>query len=406
MGFIKKYDVINKFIAVFIAVILWATVTNIKNPIITYAFQDLIVDLTSTGLIFENNNLIVVSDEFPQVDIKLRGSRDEIANLSSSNVKVSADLSSINEAGQYQISYVVKLPYSTVEVIEKYPEKITVIVDELQIKQIPVQIELVGTPLEDYIYDDIIHKEDITISGPKNEIEKIDYAKIEVDVDKKNIDILGEYDVSLINSIGEVVESEKITQNYKFLDVQLSVSKVKTIPLDIDLEYGEIVSYKKIENYTLDKNQVTIVGDPDTVDRYKNLYIGKINVDDTIDGTNMFTFDLPSLEGIKYLNLENLQVKATISFTDYTTKEFTVSKFSINEEELENTLILTENIVVQISGSEKELLELKSSDIIIEPSVNIKDLEVGTHEIDCVVKVYNDNDFDFNQNYKMIVEVR
>ena len=404
--FIKKYDIFNKIIAVCIGATLWAVVINIENPIISSPLNDLVVEFSSLNLIQDNYDLVIVSDEFPKVDIKLKGSRDDIARLSPGNTKVIADLSGINKPGEYEIDYTVKLPFSGIEIVSKYPEKLHIVVDEIQIKKIPVKILLEGEPARGFVFENISNNHEITISGPSNELEKVVKAQVNIDVSDVSKSINGEYEVSLIGESDKVIKSANITQSNKAIKVSLPISKVKEVPVEVDLKYGSIVSSKKIAGYEIDIPKVTIIGAPSYIDSITSINLGVIDIDQTQDGKSKFLFNVPQIENIKYLTKMPENITVSIQFTDYETRNFDVTSFVISEELTDLVSVFTETISIQISGSAKELDTIAEGEIMIEPVLDIGNLQTGQHEVDCKITIDNSYEFDIEQQYKIVVDVK
>lgn len=420
--FIKKYDLINKFIALFIATVLWSVVVNIKNPIITKSYNDILVEFTSLSLIEDTYDLVIVSTEFPTVDVKLKGSRDDFVQTTVANIIVTADLSHISTPGEYQIDYNVKTPYSDMEVTGKYPEVLTVIFDVMEVKQIPVNVELTGTPASSYSFDEINAVSTITISGPSNELAKVSTAYANVDVSNASETVTGTYDVVLLDEYGEIITSENISQSRKTIDVELPILQTVSVPLAVDLVYGDVVNPKRIEGYDIETPYVAIIGEPEEVSKVRVINIGEIEVDDTQYGKSEFIFALPTLENVSYTSSTPTSVIVSINFTDYTTGTFNVRNFEYDKDLFEdNMLILNDEVEVTISGSNAELQTLEADDFSMEVIVEREiietqdedgndvityvPLEVGFYNCVAILKIESQYDFDVYEEYTVIIEV-
>ncbi|MFI3226903.1 MAG: CdaR family protein [Clostridia bacterium] len=420
--FIKKHDLINKVIAVSVAIILWAVVMNIKNPVMTKSYNDILVDFTSLSLIEDTYGLVMISDQFPTVDVKLKGNRDDFVQTDVTNIVVSADLSHIKEAGEYTIEYNVKTPYSNMEVTSKYPEYLTVIMDVMEIKEIPVEVEITGVPIPNYSYNEIQTSSTITVSGPHNELSKIEKAYTTVDVTDGASTISGTYDIVLLDAYGSEISSSNITQSTKTVDITLPVLHTVSVPLTVDLVYGDVVNAKRIEGYTLETTHVSIIGAPEYVDTINTIYLGEVNTDDTQYGKDEFIFGLPYMSNVSYVTGTSTSVTVTIDFTDYTTGYFDISNYIYDEEMLdENMIIKDESVEVAISGSNADLSALEPEDLMLEilidrEIIEITDeegnittmyapLEPGIYEFPAILSVVSLADFDMTTEYTVSIEV-
>lgn len=420
--FIKKHDLLNKLFAVLTAIVLWAIVINIKNPIISKSYHDILVEITSSQLIEETFDLVVVSQQFPVVDVKLRGVRDNFVQLNTSNIYVTADLSQIKEAGEYEISYNVKTPYSDMEVVSLYPEKLTVVIDQIITREIPVLIDVVGTPVASYSYKEVESRSSIYISGPSNEVLEIESANISVDITNLSQDILNDFNVVLKDYNGEVVNSENIAQTDTTIEVFMPVYQTATIPLELDLIYGTVVSSKKIDGYFLDTKSVSIIGYPKDVNAIRSINIGEIYIDDTQYGKEKFTFALPVLDDVQYVSHTPTVISATINFTDYTHAIFNVDNFIFDESMIDSNMeFLTKDLDITIFGDEFELSTIELDDITIEIFLdrelysyedefgnNIEGyypLDVGLHFFDAIININSTFEFDILDEYVVSIQV-
>lgn len=409
--FINKNDLINKFISVLIAVILWAIVMDIKNPTISASFNDIIVSYTSQNIISQNNNLVVISQQFPLVDIRLKGARDEIAQLSDANIIITSDLASIKEAGEYEVEYTIKLPFSEIEVINKYPQKLSVTIDEIQTKDIPVKVELVGTPQFNYFYDEIEAVEYISVTGPSGELSKISYAYTEIDTIGASKDIAGQYSIKLVDIFGEDVISNTITQSMTFIDVYSSVLKNKKVELVVDLVFGDKVREKSIAGYKTNPEYIYIYGLPENVENIKSVNLGEIDIDETQYGKSKFEFELPEIENIQYKSDTIDSVTATVLFTDYIEKMFLVTNLVYDETKLKP---LTSSISISMFGKESDLDFLTANDIILtiqSDRIKIDDdgnFVKGVYEVPVQISYAENINFDIDvfESYAILVEVK
>lgn len=420
--FIKKHDIINKFIAISVAIILWAIVMNIKNPIMTKSYNDILVDFTSLNLIEDTYDLVIISDQFPTVDVKLKGNRDNFLQIDVSNIVVTADLSHIKAAGEYQIEYNVKTPYSDMEVTSKYPEYLTVIMDTMEIREIPVEVEIAGTPTTNFSYNEIQAVSSVTISGPSGELSKVAKAYATVDVSDMSEDITGEYDLILLDEYGNQITSDSIFQSTKIIEVTLPVLHTVSVPVTVDLVYGDIVNPKRIEGYTIDTTFVSIIGRPEYVNSIYSVNLGEIQIDDTQFGKDQFTFGLPYIPNVSYTSSSSTSITVTINFTDYTTEYFEIDNFIYDEELLdENMIILSPYIDVAISGSKADLDDLDLSDFslsfeierelieVTDEDGNVTEqyvsLEVGIYEYPATLKIVSLAELDYELEYTILIEV-
>ncbi|MFI3115015.1 MAG: hypothetical protein R3Y12_02605 [Clostridia bacterium] len=413
--FIKKHDLLNKILALALAIILWAVVVNIKNPIITVSYQDILVNYISLDMVDDDYELVIISDEYPLADIKIRGIRTEIAQVNEANIEITCDLAHIKEPGVYEVLYNVKLPFSDMEVINKSPDYLTVEIDYIQTRTIPVEVELLGLPALNYSYQTVIAEPDIVISGPSTEVSRISNAYISIDVDGKFSDIEELAEVYLIDYEENIVVSENIKQSDYMLSVEMPVYKTLSVPIDVDLVFGDVVSEKAINGYTISPTRVYIIGRPMYISEITSINLGELEIDDTQYGKSEFVFALPYIENINYTTQTGNSATVTILFTDYLVQEMEITNFAYDSEEYHEFEIVDEAIIIELAGSKAEFEKLLLGDIYIELEIDPEEIEKmrnsdgvlpnGTYEFVGIVQNSSVYEFDVIGEYIVTVEV-
>lgn len=421
--FFKKYDLLNKLIAVFTSIVFWAIVMDIKNPVILVGFDNISLEYVSLNQTPNEYELVVTSEQSPSVDIKVKGPRSEVAQINNSNIIITCDLSSIKEPGDYQLTYSVKLPFSDMEVSSKSPEKLNVTIDYIATSEIPVYVDLIGEPELTYSFDNIYIAPSITISGPSKEIYQISSAYISIDTSNASSSITGEFDVALINVYGDETLSHTILQSNQSLYAHLPILQTISIPNIVDLVYGDIVNPKYIKGYEISPKYSYIVGEPQFLVGVDSIYLGEISVDDTRFGKSEFVFLLPELENIDYVDTTTSTAVVQIDFTDYTSQHFDVTNFIIDDISNNKKInVLADALEVEIFGSELHLntLELDNLSIIAnifeDETVEIIDyhgnivqkslpLDVGTYNLKVYVDIDSSYEFDIYSDCTLQIEV-
>lgn len=401
--FFVKHDLLNKLLAVSVAVVMWAIVTNIKNPIEQVWHNDLVAEFSSINFIEDTYNLVIISDEFPKVNIKVKGTSDDLLRVTPSNIKVSADLSGITKAGSYQIDYSIKLPFSGIEVVNKYPDKLSITVDEISVKQVPLEVEFVGTAEKGYSYNLPKIDSEIKVSGPLTELNKISRAVVYIDIDNKSDDISKSFEILLKDASDKKVSSDEITQSEKEVDIAIIALKTKEVPLEVELNFGTTVKEKSINGYKVEPETIQITGRSSVVDAINSINLGTINVDDSFESESII-FALPKNDNITYGF--NDAVKTSLIKTDYTNQKYDVTNFEIDDEIIERIEIKTDVINVELFAFVADLGSIDADDIKIIPNINLDVLPVGIHEVETTVVINSEKDFDIYDSYKMKVEVK
>jgi len=173
-----------------IAFVLWFYVISVFRTEVELPFRNVQVEFEGASVL-DDRGLKLISDTDLEVDLTLNGQRSVLNSLRSSDLTVRVDLTRIYEAGTrgltYEIVYPGDVASSDIEVVSRTPDTIKVTVVSWAEKRVNVKEPVVtGTPEEGFRLG-IIDSEDwspktVRIAGPKEIIERIQYAGVVVDV--------------------------------------------------------------------------------------------------------------------------------------------------------------------------------------------------------------------------------
>ncbi len=157
-----------------IAVVLWYLVTAAQNP---ETERVLSAELTIRNL---PADLTVVRSP-RRVDVRVRAPRAALAGLSSRSVTAWVSLGDA-EPGEYRLPVRVEAP-SGVRVVEVMPEQVTVVVDALSRRQLPVEVVLQGTSPQGTTVDQPEPRPSrVTLVGPRSLVQRVRRAVASVDL--------------------------------------------------------------------------------------------------------------------------------------------------------------------------------------------------------------------------------
>ena len=146
------------------------------------------IEITKTvplEVIPPSEKLSVVKSSTYFLEATVHAPRNLISAFSSMNISASHKIESVQKAGEY--SFTVSqgdftLPTPTIRIVKVFPSVVTVTLDEMIIKKLPVDVEVAGEPAFGYRVDkDQIELDPNTVlvEGPKAMLEKMDTIKTE-----------------------------------------------------------------------------------------------------------------------------------------------------------------------------------------------------------------------------------
>ena len=356
-------------IAVVIAVSMWMYVITYVSTDHEQTFYNIPVALEG-GTILADRQLMLLSEDEYEVNIKVHGSRQDVSKINSGNIQLVADLSSIYEPGEHNLTYSIiypgEVPTGAVSA-EKNPDRVRVIVARKKTKEIPVKVVYEGDVPADYIKDTAAVELDYTyveITGPEEVVDKIDHAAVTVQCSGRTESIYESYRYALQDSDNKPVDAEYITTSGSEVKVYLPISMVKKIPLVLTLVDGGGATAETTK-LVIEPAEISVSGSEAALNALPELNLGTIELDQiTQDTTREFEINLP--EGVK--NVSNLSTaRVTISFPRLATREFTITEFvPVN---LPAGMVwepLTKQLTITVRGLKSEVQRLNAADILVQ----------------------------------------
>ena len=356
-------------IAVVIAVSMWMYVITYVSTDHEQTFYNIPVALEG-GTILADRQLMLLSEDEYEVNIKVHGSRQDVSKINSGNIQLVADLSSIYEPGEHNLTYSIiypgEVPTGAVSA-EKNPDRVRVIVARKKTKEIPVKVVYEGDVPAEYIKDTAAMELDYTyveITGPEEVVDKIDHAAVTVQCSGRTESIYESYRYALQDSDNKPVDAEYITTSVSEVRVYLPISMVKKIPLTLTLVNGGGATAETTK-LVIEPKEISVSGSEAALNALPELNLGTIELDQiTQDTTREFEINLP--EGVK--NVSNLSTaKVTISFPRLATREFTITEFKpLN---LPAGMVwepLTKQLTITVRGLKSEVQRLNAADILVQ----------------------------------------
>lgn len=183
----KKHNkIIYLIVAFLLALVLWAYTVTYISPETTKEYTNIPVRFTAENVL-EANGLILTGGRDQKVTLKIRGNRKDLAKLTSENIKITASLGSITEAGKNEVSYTISYPDTVaggdLAVEKKSVEKLTITTGLANTKTLNVSVSTEGELPEGYLLENAeAEVESVSVFGPAEEVNIIFKAEVIVDI--------------------------------------------------------------------------------------------------------------------------------------------------------------------------------------------------------------------------------
>lgn len=359
-----KDKILTLLLSLAISFGLWLYVVTVISPESEITIDHVPVELVGTGTLDMNNLIIVSPTENLRVNLTLGGERSDLNKLNRSNVTVILDVAKITKAGEYQMDYSVSYQSGTADVLEKTPNRITVQVAEKRTKNVSVEYKFIGAVPSGYEADISVAMDPttVTVSGPKETIDKIAYAQITVDLTGKMTTFAEDYPLTLcgIDRIS-IADDSYVTVNLEEIRAVVQVYQMKRVPLVIVEDYlnsglqeGTVTVHKSVEN-------VTLIGNSESLAKTEDTLPFTVSMRDFDESTTIvLTPELP--DGVHCKE----KIEIHIIMPEMASKVFTVNAEGFDTINVAEglTVRVTEAFEVTVRGPKEELEQLTAADIV------------------------------------------
>ena len=389
----QKNKILTLLVSFLIAVSLWLYVVTSVSPGDTAPLNNIPITLINEDTL-KTRGLMLLEGGDQTVSLELYGNRTDLWKLNRENVKISADLGAITEAGEYDLRYTETFPDevgSSVTVQSRTPSRLHVKVVEYAEKNVPVVVNYTGEMAEGLLLDKenaTLDYNSISISGPKETVEKIAGAAIIVDRDGLTETIDADYRYTLVDEQGGPVDAARITTNTEQIHLRLSVEHIKEIALRVNIAAGGGAT---AENTTvrITPSTINISGSQEALDQITELELGTVDLG-TIAGNKKLEFPITLPDNVtNQTGVSTAQVE--VSFKDLVTKTFSVDKFTATNlpEGLQST-VLTQKVEITIRGPKTSMAGVSLADIVA--TVDYTGQDAGTVTVPLTITVNGHDD--------------
>jgi hypothetical protein len=315
----KKW--LSFFLALLVAVGLWVYVVTVENPEGEEDLYNIPVIFSGEDLLREDYELIIAGDNVTASGVKLTfsGKRTELKKLAEhkNEMNVTIDVTRIRKANNYTYSYSlsdITLPASvasdSVSLIDRYPGTISLTVQKIDKRTIPVKV-LVNVKMKDgYIHDRVVQDfTELTIEGPEELVSQIKQGQ--VILERENVDktLVATLPITLIDKNDAPVDSPEITYDFEELEVTLPVRMTKDVPLDVNFIAGGGASEDDVI-YSIDPPMLTLSGDASVLQSINSIKLANIDLSTLMSNTDKIVYQIPIPEGCN--NISGI-TEATVS---------------------------------------------------------------------------------------------
>ncbi len=229
-------DLLLKAASVILAVCFWFYLAVVLDPETQTTIRNVPINYTNKDTVTSNGLVMVETSEEILADVTIKGSRKLISITQPRDLRLVVDLSQCTQAEVYDLKIEPSFRPSTtaMSIVELSPISVSVEMDELAEKSVPIEVRTKGQLRDDYLFGEkTVSATSLTVKGPKKDIDTIDAAIVEIDLMNVGTDIREKLPVHLVNASGAVVEDAEADISIDTVDVYYQVLKRKKVPIEV-----------------------------------------------------------------------------------------------------------------------------------------------------------------------------
>lgn len=366
-----------KIVSILVAIVLWAYVIEVTEPVKKQTIQDVAVQLLNEESLAASG-LALSGEASYTVDVEIQAKRAELSKISAGDILAEANLFGYSMGKNY-IPVTVTAP-DGITILAVNPIKIDVVIEELVEVAKPIKITFVGQ-FEDGVEAGQVttQPEVIQVSGAKSEVSAVAYVKAEVNTSSLTAEgSTIQAKAVAVNREGDVVQNVRLSS--AFVDVSARLSVMKEVPLTVDI-IGDVAPIYDITNLEI-PDSIKIKGSLAALAEITGLTAAAIDIS-AVSNTSKIPLEIVLPEGVEFANgYEALSVE--ISIKPVATKQFTYSADEVLLEGIDgvsNITITTPQITVNASGSEMVIAGLVKEDLELYLSLDAESLISATAKV-------------------------
>lgn len=367
-----KKKILYVLLSAAIAFGLWAYVITAVSPEWEETYYNIPVVLNNESVLHDHGLMVIGEDE-PKVNLKLFGNRSDLIHLNSSNILLVANLANIYQPGEHRLAYAISypgtVPGNAIEVMNQIPQEITLTIVERKTKEVPITVEYLNAVPAGYRTDKeniVLEHQYITVTGPAETVDKVQAAKIYVNLENQTETISQAYDFALCDAEGVAVTSEYLTTDVSQVELTLKIQRYKEIQLGFDVVAGGGAN----ENNTVikwDLETIQVSGSKQQLDSLADIFVvSELRLGEILE-SGTFEYEIKLPEGVENLTGKD-KVSVTVEFPqDLVSKSFDVSTIEAkNVPEGMNVSISEKQIKVTVRGPKAQINALKAENLVMQ----------------------------------------
>ena len=306
-----------KLLSLLLAILLWNYVISTNTSITRKKTLTGITGYVTGQTALNANRLALLndpSDQLSGISVTVDTPQTYYARVSSDNVQVTLDLSSVRTAGTQEVPLRATTSYGRVTDI--VPDSLTLTFEATDSRSVPINSVLTGDVQDDCWYNIArTNPSYLTVSGAGSVVRSIASATVYMDVTGHDSPFTQAQPYALYDAAGAEIPQEMLNLSSSSVSISVDVYPAKDLPVSTDLANvitGQPADGYVVQSVTVQPEIVTVAADSELLEGLTELMIEPVNVEGF---SQSFTTRaaISQLSGLKYVSSEQVYVNVVIS---------------------------------------------------------------------------------------------
>lgn len=389
----QKHKILSFLLALVVSVGLWVYAVTVVNPDDTKTISDVKVSFIGTSEL-SGKKLMLTGGEQQRITVEISGRRSDLKELNSTSLEVVADLSNIDAAGDYEVSWILDPPSTVasgdISVVSSSASRIQIsISDRMEKPEVPIVVNNQVTPASGFLCDPaVLSAQSISVSGPAQEVSKIAQAIVSVEQENASETVVQELSCRFVDQDGnEVIPSEHVTISDPTIRVTVPVLPYKQVALKCEVipGGGATVDNTKID---ISPEFIIVTGTAEALaNQPDEIIIKTIDLAQTAEAKSWSV--TPELASGVTNRAASPSVRVSLDFVGLATRRFTILCSEIERlDRMESRLFGEQSVVIVIRGRTDAINMLSLADIHVTADME-KDYDPSTMTVTLNIEVDN-----------------
>lgn len=298
----RKENIFARIICLLIACAMWVYVMTDQNPIVERSVE---VHLQQNNL--PNNMMVFNAPE--KILVRVRGSRTQVmADNLDKQISASINLKNITEGQQ---SLPITVTYAGGEVVTVTPKEVSIYVDTVSEKKVPVTTRIVGAVSSDMtIGTSVITPPEVTLRGATHRIDKVNKVVAPIDVTDHTGSFEAESDLVAVSDDGYDIPNMRIIPERVMVQATMVSQMLSTnVPVKLVMT-GELPKGIVVTKTEILPESIRITAPPSVLKELKEVKTKPMDIS-KLDGSVLSAVELDLPEKI-IPELRTVQVRISV----------------------------------------------------------------------------------------------